>query len=74
MKTLVRIDSVDGMMKAPPMPMRARVAMSWPGEPAMADSADPAPKTIRPTLSAPWRPKRSPRLPALSSSPAKTSV
>ena len=28
-KTLVMIDSVAGMMNAPPMPMNARVAMSW---------------------------------------------
>ena len=28
-KTLVMIESVAGMMNAPPMPMNARVAMSW---------------------------------------------
>ncbi len=27
-KTLVMMDSVDGMMNAPPMPMNARVAIS----------------------------------------------
>ncbi len=31
------IDSVAGMMNAPPMPMNARVAMSWSAEPANAD-------------------------------------
>ena len=31
-KTLVRIDNVDGMMNAPPMPMSERVAMSVFGE------------------------------------------
>ncbi len=31
-KTLVRIDKVDGMISAPPMPMNAREAISWVGE------------------------------------------
>ena len=30
-KTLVMIESVAGMMNAPPMPMNARVAISWSG-------------------------------------------
>ena len=29
--TLVRIDSVDGMISAPPMPMNARLAIRWQG-------------------------------------------
>ena len=33
----VRIDSVDGMMNAPPMPISARVAISISAEPASAD-------------------------------------
>ena len=32
--TLVMIDSVAGMISAPPMPMKARVAMSWLALPA----------------------------------------
>ena len=35
--TLVMIDRVAGMMNAPPMPMKARVAMSWPDDVANAD-------------------------------------
>ena len=42
--TLVRIDRVAGMMNAPPMPARARKAMSWPAVPAKADATDPTPK------------------------------
>ena len=68
-KTLVMIDSVAGMMNAPPMPMNARVAMSWSAELASADSSEPRPKIARPICSAPRRPKRSPRLPAVSSRP-----
>ena len=33
-KTLVRIDSVAGMISAPPMPMNARVTISWSAESA----------------------------------------
>ncbi len=72
--TLVTIDSVAGMISAAPRPMRQRVAMSWPADPAKADATEPSPKTTRPAVRAPRRPKRSPRLPAVSSRPAKTSV
>ena len=72
--TLVTIDSVAGMISAAPRPIRQRVAMSCSAEPARAEATDPRPKTTRPTVSAPRRPKRSPRLPAVSSSPAKTRV
>ena len=71
-KTFVRIDSVDGMMNAPPMPISARVAMSVDADPAKAEASEPVPKTARPKASALYRPKRSPRLPAVSSSPANT--
>ena len=67
------IDSVAGMMNAPPMPMSA-VAMSCAGVVAKAEASEPSPKIDSPTCSAPRRPKRSPRLPAVSSRPAKTSV
>ena len=68
------IESVAGMMNAPPTPMSARVEMSCAGVDANADASDPRPKIVSPTWSAPRRPKRSPRLPAVSSSPANTSV
>ena len=54
--TLVSRDKVAGMMKAAPMPMKARVTMSWVAELANADASDPAPKMARPMLSAPLRP------------------
>ncbi len=47
-KTLVMIDSVDGMMNAPPMPMSARVAISALADGANAESAEPTPKMTRP--------------------------
>ena len=47
-KTLVMIDSVDGMMNAPPMPISARVAISTLAESANADSAEPTPKIGEP--------------------------
>ncbi len=73
-KTLVMIDSVAGMMNAPPMPMNARVAISWSALFANADASEPIPNTTSPICSAPRRPNRSPRLPAVRSSPANTSV
>src|SRR5579871_1643171 len=51
-KTLVSMDSVDGMMNAPPMPMNARVAMRTDAEPLNADRAEPVPKMVRPSASA----------------------
>ncbi len=68
------IDSVAGMMNAPPMPMTPRVRISWFGVCASADAIDPIPNTAMPNCNAPRRPKRSPRLPAVSSKPANTSV
>ena len=56
------------------MPMKARVEMSWPDEVAIADATEPMPNITKPTWRAPRRPKRSPRLPAVSRRPAKTSV
>ncbi len=73
-KVLVRIERVAGMMMAPPTPMSDRVAMSCDAEPAKADNTEPVPKIMSPMLSAFLRPKRSPRLPAVSSSPANTKV
>ena len=73
-KTLVRIDSVVGMISAPPTPIRARVAISISGEVANAEASEAPPKMVRPATSAPRRPKRSPSAPMVSSRPAKTSV
>ena len=73
-KTLVRIDSVAGMMSAPPMPMNARVRISCSAEPAIAEAIEPMPNRTMPSWSAPLRPKRSPRLPDVSSRPANTNV
>ena len=66
--------SVAGMMSAPPMPMNARVKISTFAELGERGRAEPTPKITRPIVSAPLRPKRSPRLPAVSSRPANTSV
>ena len=71
--TLVRIDSVDGMTNAAPMPMIARATMSMAGLSARAPSSEPAANTTRPACSAPLRPKRSPSAAAVNSRPAKTS-
>ena len=72
--TLLMMERVAGMISAPPMPMTARVAMSWSAEPASADATDPMPKISSPMLSPRRRPKRSPRLPAVRRRPAKTRV
>ena len=73
--TLVMIDSVAGMMNAPPMPMNARVDDQLVGRlDANAEASEPRPNTTSPTCSAPRRPNLSPRLPAVSSRPANTSV
>jgi hypothetical protein len=53
---LVRIDSVEGMISAPPMPMSARVAINASEDPAKADITDPMPKMTRPRESALRRP------------------
>ena len=47
-KTLVMIERVDGMMNAPPMPIRPRVKISMTALLANAESSDPMPNTARP--------------------------
>ena len=47
-KTLVRIDTVAGMIAAAPIPISTRQAMRFPADPEAAASADPSPKTSRP--------------------------
>ena len=73
-KMLVSNDRVAGMISAAPMPMNARVKINMVALSASADAADPTPNTTSPMLNAPRRPNRSPRLPAVRSSPAKISV
>ena len=73
-KTLVRIDRVDGMMAAAPTPMQARAMMRRSGEPDQAENADPPPKTARPAMNTHLRPTRSPSAPRESSRPAKTTA
>jgi hypothetical protein len=72
--TAVRMESVDGMMNAPPMPISARVRISMSDEPASAERADPSPNTTKPKVSAFLRPNRSPSAPAVSRAAAKTSM
>ena len=72
LKMLVVIERVAGMISAPPTPISARAAMSRLAEPDQAAQSEPAPKRSRPAVSARLRPKRSPRLPVVSSRPAKT--
>jgi hypothetical protein len=68
----VTIDSVDGIITAPPIPMSARAAISMPTDPEKAAQAEPAPKITRPARNVRLRPTRSARLPAASTSPAYT--
>src|SRR5437763_890803 len=71
---LVRIDRVVGKMNAPPTPMRARAAMSIPGELAVDASAENTPNHASPNNSVRRRPYRSPIEPAVRSRHAKTIV
>ena len=72
-KTLVRIDSVAGMISAPPMPMAARIAISPLAESTNSTARLAPPNSARPAWSARLRPKRSPSVPIVSSRPANTS-
>ena len=51
-KTFVRIESVVGMISAPPMPIAARVAISMSARVANADASEAAPNTTRPVTRA----------------------
>ncbi len=55
-KTLVRIDSVDGMISAPPTPITARQKMSWPGSLDHAETAEAEPMMASPSDRAGLRP------------------
>jgi hypothetical protein len=70
--TLVMIDRVAGMISAPPMPIRARVAINWSALLACDDRTEAVPMMARPMARAPRRPKRSPSEPIVSSRPANT--
>ena len=69
-KTLVRIDKVQGMRAAAPTPITARAAMSRSGLADQAASADPPPKTTSPPMNTNLRPTRSPSAPSVRSRPA----
>ena len=47
-KLATRIESVDGMMNAPPMPISARITIRSSGVVASAEPSEPRPKTARP--------------------------
>ncbi len=64
--TLTRIDSVVGMISAPPTPITPRAAISVVVDVAEAAAIEPARNVARPARSACRRPNRSPRLPAVS--------
>ncbi len=72
--TFIRTARVAGMTKAAPRAITARKAMSWPGEPDSAASAEPAPNTTRPPIRTFLRPMRSPTRPEVNNRPAKTRV
>ncbi len=73
-KTLTRIASVAGNMSAAPTPISARHTMRASGEPDVAPNAENVANSARPAIRAHLRPRRSPRLPAAISRPAKTST
>ena len=54
--TLVMIESVAGMMNAPPTPMSPRVKMSAVALGAKADNNEPIPKIARPNARKRYRP------------------
>lgn len=73
-KTVTRIDSVLGMISAPPTPISTRPRISAPGVAASMATTEAAPKSASPMTITFRRPNLSERLPAVSSSPAKTSM
>ena len=71
-KTLVRIDSVEGITNAAARPMIARAPVTTAAESAVEARTVPNRKTVRPACRAPLRPNRSPMVPAVKRRPAKT--
>ncbi len=72
-KTWRSIESVAGMIMAPPTPSRARAPISTAGVPAVAATADATPKSAYPDSRTRRRPIRSPSVPKRMSSEAQTS-
>jgi hypothetical protein len=62
------------MISAPPTPISARAAISRSAVPDQAATNEQTPKMAKPANNVSRRPKRSPRLPIVSSNPAKTST
>ncbi len=71
-KTSTTIDRVAGMIRAAPTPSAPRASISCRGLSDIAAAKEATPKTTRPAVSTRLRPKRSPRLPEVSNSPANT--
>ena len=70
--TVVRIESVPGMIIAAPTPIAARAAISGPGVVAKAPSPDATPNTTRPMSRSRLRPTRSLIAPIVMTRPEKT--
>ena len=65
LKTLIKMDNVDGMIKAPAIPNTARQMISIIVEMDKAAPSEPNPKSARPISKRRFRPKRSPRVPVV---------
>ena len=68
------MESVEGMMAAPPSPMMARMTTRVPVLAENAAHREKIPNTTNPAWSTRFLPRRSPIVPMVSSVPAKTSV
>ncbi len=73
-KTVRRIDTVEGMMAAPPMPSRARAAMTCQASVENTAMSEASEKMPKPAMSSRLRPQRSPSAPAVTSSPDRASA
>lgn len=73
-KTLRRIDRVEGMMAAPPTPRRARAAMTCQPSVAKTAMSEATEKMPKPAMSSRLRPQRSPSAPAVTSRPDSASA
>ncbi|GAA2886137.1 hypothetical protein GCM10020220_090420 [Nonomuraea rubra] len=68
------MDSVDGMIMAPPTPSSARTAITSSGLPAASTASEASPNTANPVISIRLRPHRSPSALTVTSSPDRTSA
>ena len=73
-KTLEMTERVAGMINAPPRPITARTAISSPVVSTSRTARLAPPNSTRPVCRASLRPKRSPSVPMVSRTPAKTSM